>query len=187
MTPRRRDGSIPRGLLAGDGMCVLAASVAGLSPGPARVAAGSAGAAPPCPRQRKGRGEGVPAGVRSHEPSSERSCYLDALPKSDLRPDATSIVRPCGATRTAAALSPLGLQRGRRRREARHPAPRRDKRRAGDAFRPRGRREAASVRSRTHASAHAQHARARRTAARPANPSVNQLRARLSRALSLRN
>src|SRR5207244_3759485 len=81
------------------------------------------GPAPPPPS--------IPAGSSGHEPSSERSCYLDLLPKSDLRPDATSIVRPCGATRTAAALSPLGLQRGRRRRGARDPAPRSDKRRAG--------------------------------------------------------
>src|SRR5437868_9480857 len=57
MTPRRRDGSIPRGLLAGDGMCVLAASVAGLSPGPARVAAGSAGAAPPSAEERAAKRE----------------------------------------------------------------------------------------------------------------------------------
>jgi hypothetical protein len=46
---------------------------------------------------------------RLHGHSSERSSYANGLPKSELRPDATSTARPCGATRTAATLRPFGL------------------------------------------------------------------------------
>src|SRR2546430_15360729 len=53
MTSQRAEGSIRRGLLAGVRDAHSPAAVAGLSPGPARVAAGSAGGAPPFIRLRR--------------------------------------------------------------------------------------------------------------------------------------